>query len=50
MLTVSVGDIPSANIWIEEEMPDLVPELKFRESLFEHLLCLLSLGIPMLDI
>lgn len=50
MLMICVAGISGANIRIEKEVPDLVPELKLRKSLFEYLLSLVALGVPMLDI
>lgn len=50
MLVVSVACVSGTNIWVEEKMPNLMPKLKLRESLFERLLCLGTFGIPMLDI
>ena len=47
---VSVASVSGTNIWVEEKMPDLMPTLKLRESLFERLLSLRTLGIPMLNI
>ena len=47
---ISIAGISGANIWIKQKVPNLMPELKLRESLFEHLFSLITLGIPMLDI
>jgi len=50
MLVVSAAGVSGTNIWVEEKMPDLMPKLKLRESLFERLLSFRTLGIPMLNI
>jgi hypothetical protein len=50
VLVISVTCISGADICVSQEVPNLVPELKVRKSLFQCFLSLVAFGIPLLDI